>query len=217
METIKKTVGIILLTISFISTHQGYAQKRNNNGKTYTKTERVSNDDRSRINYTKNRRYRTQPIHRNPAYRYPHHRNVIRTLPIHHVRVMYRGLPYFYYSGVYYTVYGDEYIVVLPPRGFRITVLPINHIKLMVDTSVYFYHSGIYYAKSTTISTNNEGNYEVTQPPIGLTLYEVPTDAKIIVIDGNIYYEFNDVLYKKEINEKGEITYRVVYCDSNEA
>lgn len=211
METLKRTLGITFLIISFLSTNQTYAQKRNNSFKKTAKTEYTGN----RVNY--HNRYRAQPIYRNPAYRYPNHRRVIRTLPIHHVRITYRGLPYFYYSGVYYTMYGNEYIVVLPPRGFRITVLPVNHIRLVIGTSVYFYHSGIYYTASTTTSTDSEKSYEVTKPPIGIVLYDIPNEAKVVIIDGNTYYEFNDILYKKGTDLSGKTTYEVVYCKSTEA
>ncbi len=210
MGTFKRTLGITLLIISFLSVNQTYAQKRSNNYKKVTKTQRVEN----RVNH--HNRYRTYPIYRNPAYRYPYHRRVIRTLPVHHVRIVYRGLPYFYYSGVYYTVYGDEYMVVLPPRGFRITVLPVGHIRLVIGTSVYFYHSGIYYTTTTTTSTESEEGYEVTQPPIGIILNDIPSEAKVVIIDGNTYYEFNDILYKKGTDLNGKNTYEVVYCKSSE-
>lgn len=211
MRTLKRALGITFLIISFLSTNQTYGQKRNNSFKKTAKTERLEN----RVNY--HNRYRTQPIYRNPAYRYPFHRRVIRTLPKHHVRITFRGLPYFYHSGVYYTIYGNEYIVVLPPRGFRITVLPIGHTRLVIGTSVYFYHSGIYYTTSTTTSTESEKSYEVTQPPIGIILNDIPSEAKMVIIDGNTYYEFNDILYKKGIDLNGKNTYEVVYCKSTEA
>lgn len=220
MKSIKKILGIGFLLLAFLNSGQVDAQKRSNSGNRNVKTERTrSNDhgtDRIGANHHgHNNRYRTQPIRRSPHYRYPHHRRVVITLPRHHVRLVYGGLPYFYYSGIYYTQYGSEYIVVMPPRGFRITVLPIGHVRIVVGPSVYFYHSGVYYTETTTTSTTNEGKYEVTQPPVGVILNDIDKDAVEVVIDGNLLYEYNSVLYKMKTDLEGNTTYEVVYSKSS--
>ena len=217
MEILKKTIGISLLLISFLVSNSIQGQKRNNNSKRSVKTERSMSNNRVKSdNHRHNDRYRTQPIRRSSHYRYPHHRRVVVTLPRHHVRLVYRGLPYFYYSGIYYTQYGSEYIVVMPPRGFRITVLPIGHVRIVVGSSVYFYHSGVYYTETITTSTDNEGKYEVTQPPVGVILNDIDKGAEEVVIDGKLLYEFNNVLYKKKADVDGNISYEVVYNKSED-
>jgi hypothetical protein len=218
MKTIKNTLGISLLVISFLFSGEIQGQKRNNSSNRNVKIERgVGNDNRVGSSHHRNDRYRTQPKHRNPSYRYPRHRRVVRTLPMHHIRLTHRGLPYFYYSGIYYTLYGNEYIVVMPPRGFRITVLPVGHLRIVVGPSVYFYHSGIYYTETTTTSSmESEGKYEVTQPPVGVVLSEIPDDAEKVNIDGKVLYEHNKILYKKSDTFEGETTYEVVYSKPND-
>jgi len=215
METLKKTLGISLLLITFLCSGQILGQKRNTNtSNRNVKSERTYNNDRVDINHRRNNRYRTQPILRNPHYRYPNRRRIIRTLPIHHVRTVYRGLPYFYYSGIYYTLYGDQYIVVMPPRGFRISVLPIGHVSVVVGPSQYFYHSGVYYTENST-TVEGEGQYEVTQPPVGIRVDEISNESEEVFIDGKTFYDFNNVLYKKIIDSQGNINYEVVYSKSD--
>ena len=128
---------------------------------------------------------------------------------------MHRGLPYFYYSGIYYTLVGDEYMVVIPPRGIRIAVLPVGYVRIVLGTSMYFYHSGIYYTETTT-TTEGEGKYEITQPPVGTVVNDIALDAEEVVIDGSVFYEHNDILYKKGTDMDGNVIYEVVYCKSSE-
>ncbi|WP_412986657.1 DUF6515 family protein [Pontimicrobium sp. IMCC45349] len=224
MKIINQTLSISLLLVTFLISGQVYGQKRGNNNNRSVKSERSIGNDRvitnNKVGTT--HRYRTQPIRRNPHYRYPKHRRVIRTLPRHHVRILYRGLPYYYYSGVYYTVYGDQYIVVMPPVGFRIGVLPVGYVRIVVGPSVYFYHSGVYYTETVVVNKeedyNSEEKYQVTSPPVGVEVSELPEDVEEISIDGKVLYEYNDVFYKKVESSSGEITYKVVYSktDSNE-
>ncbi|WP_353780010.1 DUF6515 family protein [Winogradskyella sp. 3972H.M.0a.05] len=212
MRTTKQIIGTGLLIMTFLLSYNVQGQRRTNNSNRIVKTERTVSNDRVKTNHHRhNDRYRTQPIRRSPHYRYPRHRRVIRTLPVNHVRIVYRGMPYFYYSGIYYTSYGDEYIVVLPPRGFRISVLPVGHVRIVVGPTVYFYHSGIYYVESTETNVEEEGKYEVTQPPVGTVVTEIHEDSEEVSVDGKTYYEYNDVLYKKRIDNEGDITYEVVY------
>ena len=209
MKTLKHTLGISLLFISLLFSNEIIGQKRQtrNNG---VKTERIGGN---KVKTTHNRhgdRYRTQPVRRSPHYRYPRHRRVIRTLPRHHVKIVYRGLPYFYYSGIYYTQYGDEYIVVMPPVGFRIGVLPVGYVRIVVGPSIYFYHSGIYYIE-TNDTEEDDQKYEVVTPTIGTVVSEIHEDSEEVVIDGKTYYEYNDILYKKIIDDEENVSYEVVY------
>ena len=200
MRSSKQTFGIMILLCSILSFGFVHGQKRGQGTNRTMKTERTTrNYDRVHDNHKRhNDRYRTQPIRRNPHYRYPTHRRVVRTLPRHHVRIVYRGMPYFYYSGIYYTMYGDEYIVVLPPRGFRISVLPVGHVRIVIGPRVYFYHSGVYYVECQSSSNSEQDeNYEVTQPPVGVEVSELPEDSKKVTIDGQELFEYNDVFYKE--------------------
>lgn len=217
MKNIKQILGISIVLMVFLFSGQVYGQKRGHNNRS-VKTERTVKSNRVGTTH----RYRTQPIRRNPHYRYPRHYRVVRTLPRHHVRIVYRGLPYFYYSGVYYTLYGDQYIVVMPPVGFRIGVLPVGYVRIVVGPSVYFYHSGVYYTETVVENSEQyegtEEKYQVTLPPVGVEISELPKDSEEIIIDGKVLYEYNDVFYKRIENEGGTIIYKVVYSktDNNE-
>lgn len=212
MKTIKRILGISVLLMSLLVSNEMQGQKRSSNRS--VKSERKIADNRIGQNQRGNDRCRVQPIRRNPHYRYSNNRRVIRTLPRHHVRIVYRGLPYFYFSGIYYTTFGDEYIVVMPPRGFRVSVLPVGHVRIVVGPSVYFYHSGVYYLETTEVVSNGE-KYEVTNPPVGIEIANISEDAEEVYIDGKVFYEFNDVIYKEIINDDGNLAYEVVFSKNN--
>ncbi|TXG39234.1 DUF6515 family protein [Seonamhaeicola maritimus] len=209
MKTLRSILGLSLLLVFFLTFGEVHGQKRSN--KIGVKTERKMGGNSVGKAYRADDRFRTQPIRRNPNYRYPHHRRVVRTLPRYHVRLVHRGLPYFYYSGIYYTLYGDEYMVVMPPRGFRISVLPVGHVRIVVGHSVFYYHSGVYYSETVSTSSDNNEKYEVTQPPVGVILCEIHKDSEEIIIDGKVLFEYNDVFYKKNSTYDGKTTYEVVY------
>ncbi|OUR94552.1 hypothetical protein A9Q87_02650 [Flavobacteriales bacterium 34_180_T64] len=213
MKSLRHIFGIGVLVITFLFSNQIFSQKRNNGANGNTRNERNLDNNRVQSTHRANDRYRTQPVRRSPHYRYPRHRHVLRYLPVHHTTIVFRGLPYYYHSGIYYTTYGNEYIVVVPPRGFRIAVLPAGHVRIVIGPSVYFYYSGVYYIDSSVNSlvVENEDRYEVTSPPIGAELDKIPEEAGEVVIDGIRYYEQNDVLYKKSENTDGKTVYKVVY------
>lgn len=211
MKTIYRITGIILILVSFLGTNTIQAQRSEDKRSRGTNTHRNYNTKQSvGTNHYRGDRYRTQPIHRNPYYRYPRRHRVIRTLPRHHVRVVYGGLPYFYYAGIYYTVYNNAYVTVLPPVGFRITVLPAGYTRLVVGPSIYYYHSGVYYA-NTSEPYSDEQKYEVTHPLVGTLLKTIHDDAEEVVIDGKIFYDYNNVLYKKVSTFDGNTAYEVVH------
>ncbi|PCI34820.1 MAG: hypothetical protein COB60_05685 [Flavobacteriaceae bacterium] len=210
MKAVKNIIRITLLLIALISTQHMEAQKRSGKESNRAKEQRSYD---YKPNHRQGDRYRTQPIRRNPHYRYPQHRRVVRTLHHNHLRFVFGGLSYFYYSGVYYTAYGNEYLVVVPPRGFRVAVLPVGHVRIMVGPVPYFYHSGIYYVESNDVNSNEQ--YEITQPPIGAVITDISEDADQIIMDGNVLYEYNDVFYKRIDNENGSPTYKVVYSKNN--
>ncbi|WP_103072181.1 DUF6515 family protein [Aquimarina sediminis] len=213
MKTIPKVATIILVLVSFFGIQPVLAQRKGGVASKDTKVYRDYDNRRSvGTDHYRDGRYRTQPIYRNPHYRYPRHHRVVRTLPRHHMRVMYLGLPYFYYAGIYYTVYNDAYTVVLPPSGFRITVLPVGYVSITVGPSIYFYHSGVYYTKTSTPSSE-EVRYEVTYPPVGTLITDIHEDAEEVIIDGKIFYDFNNVLYKRVSTFDGNTAYEVVYIN----
>lgn len=214
MKTLKRIFGISLLLVALLVSNQVEAQRKDNKRDRGVQTERAyGKNNRVATNHNGGNRYRTQPIRRNPHYRYPKHRKVVRTLHHKHLRFVYGGLPYFYYAGIYYSVYGDEYIVVIPPRGFRVGVLPVGYVRIMVGPSVYFYHSGVYY--NEVISSNSDEKYEITQPPVGAVITDISNEAEQVVMDGNVLYEYNDTFYKQIKTDNGKTAYEVVFSKNN--
>lgn len=69
----------------------------------------------------------------------------VRNLPRSYVRIMVAGLPFFYYSGLYYEAFNNEYIVIAAPIGATIKVLPFGAIGFTIGLSTYFYVNDTYY------------------------------------------------------------------------
>ncbi|WP_235016389.1 DUF6515 family protein [Aquimarina sp. AU474] len=217
MKTHTHIIKLILMIIILINTDSALAQ-RNSDTRNRVASSTPIHQKIGSVHTTKHYkrdRYRTQPVHRSPHYRYPRHHRVIRTLPRHHVRLVYRGLPYYYHAGIYYSVYNNGYVVVMPPIGFRISVLPVGYVRVVLGPSVFFYHSGVYYKETTTISSE-EGKYEITKPPVGAVIKEIDKDAEEVIIDGKVFYDYNDMLYKKISTYDGNTAYEVVYVNEEE-
>lgn len=211
MKTLKSLFKIVLIIslVSFTTNVEG--QTRNGSRSQKQRIDRTS-QRQIRTDHHRHDRFRTQPVYRYPKYRYPKHRRVVRTLPRHHVRLVHRGLHYYYYSGIFYSLYGDQYMVVLPPIGFRMSILPVGHVRIIVGPTVYYYHSGIYY----TETGNEDEKYEVTEPPVGVVVDELPEDVEKIILEGNEYYEYNNVIYKELIDSGGQKSYEIIYNNSKQ-
>ncbi|MCK8520768.1 DUF6515 family protein [Aquimarina sp. D1M17] len=213
MRTIAFLIKVVSILIIFTSTESAVAQRKGNSKSNRVATSRdYTTQKRLSTEHYNSGRCHTQPIRRNPYYRYPRHHRIVSTLPIHHVRVVYRGLPYFYCAGIYYTSYNNGYVVVIPPVGFRITVLPVGYTRIVIGPSVFYYHSGVYY-KEMTNTTSKEEKYEITKPPVGTTIKEIHKDAEEVVIDGRVYYQYNDIVYKKISTYDGNTAFEVVYLE----
>ena len=209
MKTIIPLIKILPVLILYISAEPVTAQRNTHSSSKRVVSIRTYEKNTVRNQHYISGRYRTQPIYRNPHYRYPRHYRVVSTLPVHHVRVVYRGLPYFYYAGVYYTTHSNGYVMVMPPVGFRITVLPVGYTRIVVGPSVVFYHSGVYYKEISTTASEGE-KYEITKPPVGTVIREIHEEAEQVIIDGKVFYEYNDILYKKISTYDGNTAFEVV-------
>jgi hypothetical protein len=79
------------------------------------------------------------PLHFHPlGYR-------INILPSPYVRLVISGLPYFYYSGVYYRPYNSGYIVVSAPIGAFVSSLPEGFIAFTIGLATYYFINDAYY------------------------------------------------------------------------
>ena len=121
--------------------------------------------------------YRIYDRHRHVYYRTPwyntfylapirHHYHPfghrVRHLPRAHIRIIVGSVPYYYYSGVYYSSVGSDYIVVRAPIGAFVDVLPAGFIAFTLGLGTYYYVNDTYY----TYDDVREG-YVVVEKPVG--------------------------------------------------
>ena len=209
MKEVKHIINISFCIVAMVLVQPTFGQNKSNRN---VQMNQNSSKRQKSMNSASYDRYRTQPVRRHPHYRYPQHRHVVRHLPARHTSIVFRGLPYYYFSGIYYTSYGTDYIVVVPPSGFRIDMLPVGHVRIVIGPSVYFYYSGVYYTELGVDIAVEDVSYEVTTAPVGAVLDSISDEADEISIDGEPYFEHNDVLYKK-IEDAGKTVYKVVYSN----
>ncbi|MEI7582535.1 DUF6515 family protein [Runella sp.] len=70
------------------------------------------------------------------------------------------GIPYFYYSGMFYRSYNNnQYEVIRPPIGAVVTELPADAQGVIVDGDEYFLSYGTYYR--AYVNENHQLVYEV--------------------------------------------------------
>lgn len=159
-----------------------------------------------------NKRARHQKVYakkswHNPYYRYtklPKWGKTYTSVNRKAYRIAYRGLNYFYYSGIYYKKSGAKYVIARAPIGIRVSMLPRKHVEFVIKGRKYFYYYGTYYVK---VDSSNE--YETVSPPIGARVDALPDGYKEFQKNGDNYYEFEGTLYK-EVNVDDETCYEVV-------
>ncbi|MCT4582318.1 MAG: DUF6515 family protein [Flavobacteriales bacterium] len=126
----------------------------------------------------------------------------LRTMPTKHTVIVHRNRKYHFHSGNYYRHINNRYVLVYPPRGFRVRTLPAGHRIVLVGGVKRYYYRGLFYK-----SVNNE--YEVITPELGTIVPELPVeDLTPTIVDGNTIYEYNSIIYEPVIIE-GKTQYRV--------
>lgn len=70
---------------------------------------------------------------------------VLDILPAGYVRIYVSGIPYFYYSGVYFSYVDDHYHVIHAPHGATVSELPVGFIVFTIGDSTYYYVNDTYY------------------------------------------------------------------------
>lgn len=71
--------------------------------------------------------------------------HVVNVLTHRHSRVFVGGLPFFYFSGVFYKNYGSDYIVVSAPIGAVVKTLPAGFIGYSIGPETYYTVNDVYY------------------------------------------------------------------------
>lgn len=108
--------------------------------------------------------------------------------PANAILVSGRRNPYYFNNGVYYTQRNNNWVVVRPSRGVRISVLPAGYRNIVIGPRKYYYYYGTYYVKSAS-------DYVVVNPPEGAVVDALPDGYDIKTIDGNEYYYLDGVYY----------------------
>ena len=125
-----------------------------------------------------------------------------RRLPRYYQTIQFRGVPYYFYDGLFFDFYGGYYRSIFPPIGLMIGTLPYGYWGFNYGGYPYFYHSGIYYQQQ-------DNNYQVVQAPVGASVPQLPKDAKIVVINNENYFEYNGTYYKEYTKEDGTKWYLI--------
>ncbi len=125
-----------------------------------------------------------------------------RSLPRSYQRISFRGIPYYFYDGLFFDYYGGYYRSIFPPIGLMIGSLPYGYWGFNYGGYPYFYHTGIYYQQ-------HENTYQVVEAPVGASIPQLPKDAKIVVINNENYFEFNGTYYKEYIKQDGTRWYLI--------
>jgi hypothetical protein len=142
------------------------------------------------------------------------------------------GIPYYYYSGVYYRNYGEsEYEVVDAPMGAVVSELPKGATVAMVNGEQFYEFNGTYYKEGTNSRNevvytvvgkygeiNNtdgqQGNVTSNQPlRVGDIIYALPPNSKQVTIDGQTLFVSPDNFYLKQRTVDGVSSYEVVGTD----
>lgn len=132
--------------------------------------------------------------------RVPHRGTVVRVLPPEHVRVVVRGVPYFFWGGAFYRTRPGGYVVVAAPVGAVIGALPLGFVSLRIGPRAYFYYGGVFYQPYAR-------QYVVVAPPIGAAVPYLPEGATVADINGVLYYFAAGVYYRPEVRPDGSVTY----------
>ncbi|WP_395699377.1 DUF6515 family protein [Aquabacterium sp.] len=84
----------------------------------------------------------------------------VRTLPPHSHTVVWAGVNYGFYDGVWYAPGLHGYTVVRPPYGIIVDDLPLFRTMVVIGGLTYLYANGVYYRERV------EGGYEVVPTPV---------------------------------------------------
>ncbi len=94
------------------------------------------------------------------AHYYPTPGWAVRTLPPRSHTVVWAGVNYGFYDGVWYAPGTYGYTVVRPPYGIVVSDLPLFRTMVVVGGLTYLYANGVYYRERV------EGGYEVVPTPV---------------------------------------------------
>jgi len=130
----------------------------------------------------------------------------LRTLPAGHRRLLFRGLPYFYLAGTYYSFDPATklYTVVEPPPGIKVTALPEGYETMKYGGATYYLAYATFYKFDPLRKV-----YIVVRPPSGLKVQTIPYEFETEIRDSREIFVGRGVAYEA-IDENGVQCYRVL-------
>jgi hypothetical protein len=99
----------------------------------------------------------------------------VRELPQRRHMVIWAGVNYSFWDGVWYAPGSGGYVVVRPPYGVVVTDLPTFRTLVTIGGLSYFYLNGVYYRQ------HGENGYEVVPTPIASGVDNTVATAKVFV------------------------------------
>jgi len=176
----------LILTVSFaLTTEDAFADKKKGGHKRHERVRHERHEKHKRYKKHKKNVVIVRPQHRHNTKIVTNisigpiiprrHRRVIVTrprprpgkfivdLPSRHTRLVVRGRPYYYRSGLFYYRRPRGYVVVGPPIGAIVPRLAIGFSTVWVGGSFYYYYGNVFYRRVPT-------GYVVVDPPRSTTV-----------------------------------------------
>lgn len=124
-----------------------------------------------------------------------------RYLPRNYFSFFVAGIPFFYYSGIFYQRHNDGYVVVEAPIGARIEVLPDECSSLYVNGQLYYTCNDVFYRPV-------DNYYVVCQRPTQFrVIAEIGDEVQVTIESLNVRsgpgeeYGVVSLLYKDDVVE----------------
>jgi len=117
-----------------------------------------------------------------------------RVLPRTYVSISVGGLPFFYFSGMFYKRFGSDYMVVAAPIGAHVTTLPSGFIGFSIGEATFYYANNTYYSwdeprQIYKVVQNPDGADEAIKNATNGRLIIYPKDNQNEELQSNDRYE----------------------------
>lgn len=154
---------------------------------------------------------------------YPHVGLFFDFLPFGYTPFLFNGYWYYYYDGVFYQPFQNNYKVVNAPLGAIVYELPTYYKVIKINDQKYFVADGVFYKKIMDsqgkkgyqicgINGNLNSNTPVNVPTfqMGDKFNQIPENSHKVILNNKIYWVSPDGNYYEEIKEGSSVFYRLV-------
>lgn len=137
---------------------------------------------------------------------------IIYTPPPTYTLVVVSGTPYYYSTGVYYTVSisGGQttYTVVPAPIGATLAALPTKCTKIVLDSNTFYYCQNTFYQ---AVAQKEKTTYVVVAKPDKVTVVTtLLASPKPVEISGTTYFVSNNTYYLPYMTSDKKEAYIIV-------